>query len=364
MISIVVAALMLASAYGGHVQPRESAVANLLTLALLHVAVFSLVVLVVMVVLRQWAAALIVGVAMLVSWPSLRLVCPVNVFKPHISENDSTFSIITFNSRVLGYYFGSRTGINPNMKYLIEKNPDVIIMQEGSLTGYSYEEMISVQPFMEEIKKKYPYRSHWHHDVMIMSRHPYKLLTDELKWANIEPNHDQISDRHDSYGKVYDVFVGDDTIRIIGVHLTSFQLSTKEKTITQISNNRADGNVSRMSEFKALVKKIQVMATARAAQAKEVRRVVERSPRNMIVCGDFNDTPASYTYRTIKGDDLNDAFAETGLGPISTYKEHGLYFKIDHVLYRGNFKAVSSVMDKIGTSDHYPQMVTFKMTKH
>ena len=33
----------------------------------------------------------------------------------------------------------------------------------------------------------------------------------------------------------------------------------------------------------------------------------------VILCGDFNDTPASYTYRTVKGD-LTDGFRDCGSG--------------------------------------------------
>ena len=58
---------------------------------------------------------------------------------------------------------------------------------------------------------------------------------------------------------------------------------------------------------------------------------------------------------------MSDAFVECGLGPITTYNEHRLFFKIDHVLFKGDMEATSSVREKAGDSDHYPQTVVFKL---
>ena len=76
--------------------------------------------------------------------------------------------------------------------------------------------------------------------------------------------------------------------------------------------------------------------------------------------GDMNDTPGSYAYRTICGEDMRDSWADVGFGPIYTFHDHHLYVKIDHILYRGDMKVLSSRRDKEGESDHYPLVAVFE----
>ena len=82
----------------------------------------------------------------------------------------------------------------------------------------------------------------------------------------------------------------------------------------------------------------------------------------MIVCGDFNDTPGSYSYRTVRGDDMRDAYLDCAFGPAITYHDNRFYFKIDHVLYRGNLRAVDIERGRIDASDHYPLLATFVLS--
>ena len=97
----------------------------------------------------------------------------------------------------------------------------------------------------------------------------------------------------------------------------------------------------------------------RGDNAAMLRKEIDRSPDNVIVCGDMNDVSASHVYRLIAGDDLVDAWADVGLGYGQTYNRHGLCYRIDHILYRGELRALRAKRIKGGSSDHYPLMVTF-----
>ena len=68
----------------------------------------------------------------------------------------------------------------------------------------------------------------------------------------------------------------------------------------------------------------------------------------MIVCGDFNDTPISYTYRTMSRD-LNDAFRKVGRGYSHTYRGFFNMLRIDYVLCSDEFAPLSyEVIDSWG----------------
>jgi endonuclease/exonuclease/phosphatase family metal-dependent hydrolase len=73
----------------------------------------------------------------------------------------------------------------------------------------------------------------------------------------------------------------------------------------------------------------------------------------VIVCGDFNDTPASFCYHTISSD-LQDAFLTAGWGTGPTYAGFLLPYRIDYILCDKRFWVghYQTICEKY--SDHYP----------
>lgn len=57
----------------------------------------------------------------------------------------------------------------------------------------------------------------------------------------------------------------------------------------------------------------------RAQQVREIRAVIDSTHYPVIVAGDFNDTPSSYTYRRLKGD-MTDGFWAVGNGFGGTFR--------------------------------------------
>ena len=80
----------------------------------------------------------------------------------------------------------------------------------------------------------------------------------------------------------------------------------------------------------------------------------DASAGGIIVCGDFNDSPISYTHRVV-GEGLNDAFVESGNGFGISYNQNHFYFRIDNILLSKNLKSYRCTVDNtIKSSDHYP----------
>ena len=77
----------------------------------------------------------------------------------------------------------------------------------------------------------------------------------------------------------------------------------------------------------------------RAEQADSVAlRIHDGTPR-VIVCGDFNDTPMSYTYRRMRGDFV-DAFKRKGQGMVFTYRRLMGVLRIDYLFHSDDFETV------------------------
>ncbi len=104
-----------------------------------------------------------------------------------------------------------------------------------------------------------------------------------------------------------------------------------------------------------MIRKLADAVCVRAVQADSVANVIHRNRTDyMIVCGDFNDSPVSYTHRVV-GKGLVDAYAEAGFGPGFSYNQSMLYFRIDHLLVSEKFRVLKCDVDRsIQASDHYP----------
>lgn len=97
-----------------------------------------------------------------------------------------------------------------------------------------------------------------------------------------------------------DIQTGETRIRIISCHLQTTNFSKKRRLLDDPVLQNADIQqvedvVTDISQELAQNFKI------RATQAQIVRQVIDTTRIPTIVCGDFNDTPSSYTYQYIKG---------------------------------------------------------------
>jgi endonuclease/exonuclease/phosphatase family metal-dependent hydrolase len=81
---------------------------------------------------------------------------------------------------------------------------------------------------------------------------------------------------------------------------------------------------------------------------------MDTCPFPVIVLGDFNDTPQSYTYAVIRGEDLHDSFVQRGSGIGTTYAGSIPGLRIDFVMTGSRFTIIRHEVLKLPYSDHYP----------
>ena len=85
---------------------------------------------------------------------------------------------------------------------------------------------------------------------------------------------------------------------------------------------------------------------------------MNNSPYKVIVCGDFNDTPQSYTYNLLS-ENLNDSFKTKGVGFGTTYAGSIPALRIDYILTHEKIKVQSHKILKENYSDHFPVICKF-----
>lgn len=133
-----------------------------------------------------------------------------------------------------------------------------------------------------------------------------------------------------NFGVWADVKVGRDTLRVVNLHLQSTGITSTDRSDT-LSPQIIDDEMAR-EKLSSVATKVVENYRLRAQQAEAAAQVIRESPHRVVVCGDFNDTPASYTYDQIISEGLADAYVERGRGTEYTFK--GLYnlFRIDYIL--------------------------------
>lgn len=343
IISIIAAFVLLFSAYGGRVNPNIWTLPSMATLALPVIALCVLVLLAVLALFRQWRSAAVLVGALLLSWPTLRLISPLNLFHPEADPDKVQLKVLTMNVTQFNWVDGDKP--NKSMRYILDQNADVVVIQEG-LVDFSYEQLEPVKPMLKELYKKYPYRKKAFFDVGILSKYPYT----EVKSSALD------KDKLNYFIKAWDVQAPGGDIRVVSMHLSSLRFTQNDSKIIESMNKPSN----RKRRVKSVVRKLDNGFRTHVRQVTAMRKLLDETTGDVIVMGDMNDTPGSYTYRTLCGDDLLDAWAESGFGPTYTFHAHHLYVKIDHIFYRGDMKLLTCRRDKEGESDHYPLVAVFE----
>lgn len=167
-------------------------------------------------------------------------------------------------------------------------------------------------------------------------------------------NEGQIFDNQRSNGAMFvDIKVDQDTIRIYNAHLESMNIKTDRLGDTE--------GIKRT--YRETLRKLKNGIRMRARQVKVLSEHIKNSPYPVILVGDFNDVPYSYTYFALKSI-LKNAFEEAGRGFGFTYNKVLFFLRIDHIFYHDSLDITSfKTHREVDYSDHYPVSATFEIKK-
>lgn len=143
------------------------------------------------------------------------------------------------------------------------------------------------------------------------------------------------------------------------VHLQSFMLPDKSKAaIEEIKNRKAPLETARGM---GILSRLLTAFQRRGVQTDTLAAAISQSPYPVLVTGDFNDVPGSYTYDMLK-DGLYDAFEEKGRGFGRTYNMFSPTLRIDYLFYPpALFKILGYRSPHPNLSDHNPVIANFEI---
>lgn len=177
---------------------------------------------------------------------------------------------------------------------------------------------------------------------MILSRYPI-----------LDHRYARFADSWNAYLLV-DLAVGEDTVRVVSVHL--------QTTGVAALRARYRKEHDREAPVEALLGEVERNSRLRARQVHELERLIDSVRGPLILAGDFNDTPSSYTYRRIDSR-LQDGFRAAGRGYGSTFRSLGGVLRIDYIFCNDSLRCVGYRTLPDTVSDHRAVIADFRFVR-
>lgn len=306
---------------------------------------------------KSWC--LVSVLAMLVSLPALQSTYSHHrIDEAEQATSTHTLHLLTYNTHLTQMVKKAKD--NDVLRYVKQSDADIVLLQEYEVrkqaTWLTFEEARAY------LRDEYPYSDFQfavetgrrRYGTAIFSKYPLRNAA-RIPYTSAANSSSRC-----------DVIVDTDTFRLINNHLESNAFTEKDLSFDATGVDDMDDWMRTKSE--GLLAKLTTAAAHRSEQARAVRDEVDASPYPVILCGDFNDVPVSYTYHTIRfggksgpraKEDLTDAFLMTSCGKRgSTFVKHGLGIRIDYILTSPFFTPVHTQIDRLDYSDHYPLSAT------
>lgn len=290
-----------------------------------------------------WKYAFVSLLACLCCFSQIKTYFPVNYPVKEVPQN--TFKLLSYNVMgFLGAKQHTKKNPNPIIEYLQNCDADVICLQEFIMGIDKYH--LSKKD-VDKALKSYPYK------VITEVGNTENALACYSRYPILSSKHLEYESKYNGTA-IYKLIIKGDTVTLINNHLESNKLTYEDKAtyIDMIKDPKAE-KVS--SGMRLLISKLAEASSIRAKQVQIIADVIKECGKSqVIVCGDFNDTPISYAHRVLS-QDLTDAFVQSGTGLGISYNQNKFYFRIDNILISKNLESFNCTVDNsIKDSDHYP----------
>lgn len=157
---------------------------------------------------------------------------------------------------------------------------------------------------------------------------------------------------------VVDVILNTDTIRLLNNHLQTTSVSQNRKKWER--ELAADNTRREAQAVQDAAETLHENFVKRAFQTDSICQLVTASPHPVLVCGDFNSLPSSYTYHRLS-ESLKDGFKTGGHGYMYTYRYGKRMLRIDYAFHSPELECIDYYSPNLDLcSDHNPVILTVK----
>jgi endonuclease/exonuclease/phosphatase family metal-dependent hydrolase len=280
-----------------------------------------------------------------------------NVFQLHLNNSKPDFvegqspeiKVMSYNVRLFDLYNWSHN-LQTRLKifdFFSNEQPAILCLQEFYTDDKEFNNVKELKEILRagNLHVEYPITlnktEHW--GIATYSIYPIVgkgVITFDQKSANV---------------CIYtDIKINDDSLRVYNCHLQSVKLGNKEY---QFIENFGQEEPETVERTRYIVTRLKKAFIKRARQSDLIAAHISSCPYPVILCGDFNDTPLSYTYNTIS-QNLTDAWRESGNGVGATYLGPIPGLRIDYIFHNNKVVSYNYNTHSIRLSDHDPISAT------
>jgi endonuclease/exonuclease/phosphatase family metal-dependent hydrolase len=265
-----------------------------------------------------------------------------------IAQQDSGIHILSYNVRLFDLYNWSenKTTRNNIIDIINREKADIICFQE-----FFYEDTGTFNT-LDTLKRMQKAKNiHIEHTAHVKKVNHWGIAT-FTKYPIVKKGVLKFRDSTDNISIYTDIKVFDDTIRLYNLHLESIRFRSEDYKALQKFTGNEDN--TKLGGPQQIVGRMRKAFIRRARQSNIIKKSIAQSPHPVIVCGDFNDPPSSYTYHSISKL-LDDSFRESGSGIGTTYIGLIPFLRIDYILFSPDvFTSMAFRVIRERQSDHYP----------
>lgn len=344
LLTLILGIITLLGSFAKYISPELSLLVSLAGLILPMLLIINFIVAVYWIARwRYWALIPIIAIAC--NWKYIACIYKIPQQSSTVLKGDiltlASYNVCSFK------YSGSdyiKKTANSIAQYMQSQEVDILCLQECTLT--------KEQP-LDSIKAIFSY---WPYVYIPQSPKGKNLL--QLAVFSKHPLGDKklISFSGTSNCSLWcDVEINGKKLRIFNNHLqtTSYNQSKNNLKIRH-------GLIGLIEDEEAIFKLSAIFDKnfkERVGQVHLIKELIDHSPHPMLVCGDFNSLPSSYSYHEIKGDILKDGFRTCGHGYMYTYRRIKKLLRIDYILHTPDMQGLDYFSPELNYSDHKPVLM-------
>jgi endonuclease/exonuclease/phosphatase family metal-dependent hydrolase len=297
--------------------------------------------------------ALISLIALLAVLPLVKNLVQVNpLYKNSVEKNARSkgmLKVTSYNVRLFDLYNWSNNKKTRDrmLDFLRKENSDILLFQEfysdddnAFTNADSLEKHLGMEHHAEHYTITLRKTNHW--GMALYSRYPI-----------VRSGAINFSTRSNNSCLFADIAAKGDTVRVYNIHLQSLHFKKEDYDFIDSLTSEGNARVESMKGSRRIASKIKQAFIKRAEQVELVHKHMQSSPYPVVLAGDFNDSPVSYSYQRLS-QGLQDAWVGHAFGFGQTFHDNLFNLRIDYILHSEEIYSDAFAIRKVPYSDHYP----------